>query len=314
MIPYSYTQLVFFFFVYCFIGWCIETTWVSLHQKKFVNRGFMRGPFIPIYGFGAMALLLVGTPLLEWPIAVFFGGLLAASLLEYFTGMAMEAIFKVRYWDYSDKPLNINGHVCLGTSLAWGLLALLEDYFLHKPIEALSEYLTLKELNLITMAVGVYFIVDLTLSFKAAFDLRDMIIKMEKAKEELRLMQKRLDVVLAVANADAEAFVEGRKEKYEERKEKAQDIARDIEEKLDELKKRMEAAPMEYAETAKEEFAQFRERLTEHRANHFGFTAFKDMYKRGTILGNPTMASKKFKDSLDTLKGYVSEKSEKKDK
>ena len=70
MIPYNFTELLFFFFIYCFIGWIIESTYVSLHEKKFVNRGFMHGPFIPIYGFGAMALLLVGTPLLKWPVAV----------------------------------------------------------------------------------------------------------------------------------------------------------------------------------------------------------------------------------------------------
>ena len=140
---------MFFFFTYCFLGWIIESTWVSLHQKRFVNRGFLRGPFIPIYGCGAMTLVLVGTPLLKWPVAVFFGGMISASILEYFTGAAMEAIFKVRYWDYSDKPLNLNGHICAFTSVCWGGLSLLVDYVIQdytKPM-GVATYKTSKDMS-----------------------------------------------------------------------------------------------------------------------------------------------------------------------
>lgn len=318
MIPYTPKQLLFFFLIYCFIGWCIESTWVSLHQHKFVNRGFMRGPFIPIYGFGAMTLLLVGTPLLKWPVAVFFAGMFAASILEFFTGMAMEAIFKVRYWDYSDKPFNIKGHVCLFTSVCWGVLAVVEDYFLHKPIEALSEYMTLKEMDLIVFSVSVYFIVDVTLSFKAAFDLRDIIIKMEKAKEDLRIMQKRLDVYLAYASEDAKDFVEETKEaiedRIEEHKERAEDTARDIEAKFEELKKRMEERPSifdGFEGNAFEEIRELKEKFIVHKAERFGLPSFKDFYKRGIFIGNPTLGSKKFKDTVDSIKAYVEERKNK---
>lgn len=304
MIPYTPLQLLFFFFTYCFIGWIIESTWVSLHKKRFVNRGFMRGPFIPIYGFGAMTLLLVGTPLLEWPVAVFFGGLVACSILEYVTGAAMEAIFKVRYWDYSDKPLNINGHVCLFTSVCWGLLALVEDYFLHKPIEALSKYLTLKELTLIVTAVGVYFVVDVTLSFKAAFDLRAIIIKMEKAKEDLRLMQKRLDVYLAFANAEREEFIEDTKDRVE-------DIFDSLEERFVKIRKRIYEAPGDFNDNAKAELAELRDKFAALKINRFGLSDFKGFYKRGIFLGNPTLVSRKFKDSVESIKNFVTDKKNK---
>ncbi len=266
----------------------------------------MRGPFIPIYGFGAMTLLLVGTPLLKWPVAVFFAGMFAASILEYFTGAAMEAIFKVRYWDYSDKPFNINGHVCLFCSVAWGVLAVVLDYLVHKPIAALSTYLTLKELKLITIAVSVYFIVDLTLSFKAAFDLRDLIVKMEKATDELRIMQKRLDVALAYANASREEFME-------EQFDKIEDLAKSIEGKFDSLKKAMEEKPSEFAESVKDEVRELRDKFNFHKMSEFGLSTFKGFYKRGTVLGNPTMASKKFKGSLESIKQLVAKDKNKKD-
>ncbi len=202
MIPYDLTQLLFFFFIYCFIGWIIESTYVSVHEKKLTNRGFMRGPVIPIYGCGAMTLLLVCYPLLKWPVAVFFAGMFAASLMEYITGAIMEAVFKVRYWDYSTEKFNLNGYICLWTSVVWGVMALALNYFLHKPVEKLCFMLTERELKLITQPIALLFIIDLTLSFKAAFDIRSLIVYAEKAKEEIRLMQKRMDVIIAYAGAD----------------------------------------------------------------------------------------------------------------
>lgn len=304
MILYTPLQLVFFFFIYCFLGWIIESSWVSLHARKFTNRGFMRGPFIPIYGFGAMTLLLVGTPLLKWPVAVFFAGSLSAGALEYLTGALMEAVFKVRYWDYSKKPLNLNGHICLEMCFYWGVLAVVLDYFLHKPIEALSNYLTYNELRLIVYTVSVYFIADATLSFKAAFDLRAIIIRMEKAKQELAIIKKRLDVILAYANADREEFVD-------DALDKAEDIAHSIEERFEELFRKMEEKPSEYADNIKKEFSELREKFASHKDSRFGLPYFKGFYRRGLFLGNPSMDSKRFKTTLDTIKNYILDKKDK---
>lgn len=300
MISYIFVTYLFYFFVYCFIGWIIESFWVSLHQKRFVNRGFMRGPFIPIYGFGAIALLLSGSRLLQYPVAVFFAGLLAASLLEYFTGAAMEAIFKVRYWDYSDKPFNINGHICLFTSLAWGFLSLVENYVLHKPIEKLAQWLGKDAVYFISAGVSIYFLVDLTLSFKAAFDLRDLVVRMEAVKKDLAIMQKRLDVILAYANADV---IEAR----EKANEKLEDITASVETRLENLKKLLEDKPQEFADNISDEYHELREKFLVHRSNRFGLDDFKNYYKRGIILGNPGMVSKKFKDTVETIKKHVAD-------
>lgn len=298
MIPYSPLQLLLFFYIYCFFGWIIESTWVSLHQKRFVNRGFLRGPFIPIYGCGAMTLVLVGTPLIKWPVAVFFGGMISASILEYFTGAAMEAIFKVRYWDYSDKPFNLNGHICLFTSVCWGGLSLAVDYVIHKPIVALSEHMTYKELVLIVTVVTVYFIVDCTLSFKAAFDLRAIIIRMEKAKEELRLMQKRLDVILAVVDADKDAFVDASLEK-------AGNIIDGIDERFRAVRKFMEETPEKFADNVKSEISELRDKFVITKRDESSENTIWDYYKRGIFLGNPSLKSVNFSETVDTLKEQV---------
>ena len=245
-----------------------------------------------------MTLVLVGTPLLKWPVAVFFGGMISVSILEYFTGAAMEAIFKVRYWDYSDKPLNLNGHICLFTSVCWGGLSLAVDYVIHKPIVALTEHMTYKELVLVVTVVTVYFIVDCTLSFKAAFDLRAIIIKMEKAKEELRLMQKRLDVILAFADADKDAFIDASLEK-------AGDIIEGIEGRFAAVKKAMEETPAKFAESIKNELSELRDKFVIEKRDELSENNIWDFYKRGIFLGNPTLKSVKFSDTVDTLKDYV---------
>ena len=106
---YNLAQWLLFFYIYCFFGWCIESAYVSIHKKKFVNRGFMRGPFLPLYGSGAVMMLFVTIPVRDSLVLTYIFGAIGATILEYITGACMEALFKVRYWDYSHKPFNIHG-------------------------------------------------------------------------------------------------------------------------------------------------------------------------------------------------------------
>ena len=137
MYLYSLSQWLLFFFFYCFCGWVWESCYVSAKRRQWVNRGFLHGPMLPIYGTGAIIILLAAIPVRENPALVFLLGMLAATALEYVTGAAMEALFKVRYWDYSQQPFNLGGHICLTCSLAWGAFSVLLVRFLHPPVEAL---------------------------------------------------------------------------------------------------------------------------------------------------------------------------------
>lgn len=301
MIPYSPVQLFFFFYFYCFCGWIIECTYVSVRTRKITNRGFMIGPFIPIYGFGAMTMLLACTPVIKYPVLVFFVGMISASVLEYFTGMAMEAIFKVRYWDYSNKKFNINGHVCLLNSTYWGGISVLLLYVLHKPIEKLAFSMDEKTINITVMVISLYFAVDLTMSFKAAFDIRRVLIMIDKSKEEMRIMQKRLDVMLAYAN-------ESMTEQKDKLGDKVNEISESLEAKFVKVREMLETKPSEFAGGVKEEYYELRDKFSGFKANKFGLTNFSDFYKRAIIKGNPDMVSKKYKDSLETVKNYVNKK------
>ena len=211
---YSYTliQWLFMFYFYCFFGWCFESSYVSLKSRKPVNRGFMKGPFLPLYGSGAIMMLVISKPFLGHWWAVYIAGCIGATVLEYVTGVVMEALFKVRYWDYSNQPLNFQGQICLSSTLAWGGLTLLMNYVIHRPIESLVIHIPTHILTAVTILLTIYIACDFTLSFKEALDLRDILMRTEKAKEELLRLQKRLDVLIAVTgeewNEKKEAFSE----------------------------------------------------------------------------------------------------------
>ncbi len=273
---YSYTtiQWLFFFYFYCFVGWCFESSYVSIKSRKLVNRGFMRGPFLPLYGSGAIMMLVVSMPFRDNLIMVYIAGCIGATILEYVTGVTMEALFKVRYWDYSKNRFHFQGHICLGSSLAWGFLTILMTSVVHKPIEQLILSIPHQILTVVTLLLTAYICGDFALSFKAAMDLRDILMKMEKAKEEMQHIQKRLDVVIALANEDLE-------NRRAERLEEWQDL--------------------------KEKYG----RLLAHRDN---LSDIKDKIQRSLISAHPSMSSVRFRETLEELKKHVEGKPEKEKK
>ena len=131
---YSAAQWLLVFYLYCMLGWCFESSVVSVGQRRLVNRGFLRGPMLPIYGFGAVILLHVSLPLKQHPVWLYLASMIAATVFEYIVGVVMEKIFKVKYWDYSKQPFNLNGYICLRFSIAWGLACLFVVKLLHPSV------------------------------------------------------------------------------------------------------------------------------------------------------------------------------------
>ena len=124
----GFEHWVFMFFLYVMIGWVYESTVESLYHRKFINRGSLKGPYIPIYGVGACVILLVAYPFRENGFLVFFSGLICCTILEYFTGWLMETLFKRQFWDYSMLKLTYKNRISLLSSLVWGVMSLLMVY------------------------------------------------------------------------------------------------------------------------------------------------------------------------------------------
>ena len=120
------------FIIYSFVGWIMETLFCFFVTKKMVNRGFLIGPICPIYGVGCMLLIFLLNKYINQPIALFALSIIVCSILEYFTSYIMEKLFKVRWWDYSDKKFNINGRICLETMVPFGILGTLIVYFMNR--------------------------------------------------------------------------------------------------------------------------------------------------------------------------------------
>lgn len=302
MYQYSIIQWLFFFYFYCFFGWCFESSYVSLKKRKFVNRGFMRGPFLPLYGSGAIMMLLVSGPFQDNWVCIFLAGCIGATILEYVTGVVMEALFKVRYWDYSNQKFNFQGHICLSSSLTWGALTILMTKFLHKPVESFMLLIPETALTIVTIFLTVVIAGDFVLSFKTALDLRELLIKLEKAREELERMQKRLDVILAFAESDYTAKKQEQKLKQEAR---TDELRARIESQLETLKSLLQTKPGDFTDSIREEIVELRTRFRINLENHSKLAGVRDFYKRNMIRSNPGMSSRKFKNALEELKEQV---------
>lgn len=302
MYHYTFIQWLFFFYFYCFFGWVFESTYVSVKSRKFVNRGFMRGPFLPIYGSGAIMMLVVSMPFQDNLILTYLAGCVGATVLEFVTGTVMEALFKVRYWDYSNQKFNYKGHICLGSTLAWGFLTIFMTEFLHRGVEKLVFSIPDLIITILTIALTIVILVDFTLSFKAALDLRDVLIGLDKAKAEMERIQKRLDVIVAVASDELETR---RQERKLERSIYMDELMDDIEERFNSIKERIKVEPPEFLEDAREELLELKAKFLVEKEHRIQFKKLKDFYQRSMIKGNPTMYSQRFEEALDDLKKAV---------
>ena len=119
--PQNFYELVWIFIIYAFIGWCTEVSYAALDRGIFVNRGFLNGPYCPIYGCGVVIVVAALTPLKDNLLILFAGSFLLTSILEYITGFILEKVFHNKWWDYSNKPFNLHGYICLKFSIYWGL-------------------------------------------------------------------------------------------------------------------------------------------------------------------------------------------------
>ena len=130
-------QTAAYFLLYSCLGWCVEVAYSAVTRGKLVNRGFLNGPVCPIYGFGMLALLFALTPLLDNNLLLFVGGVIIPSAIELAGGWLLYELYHTRWWDYTDRPFNIGGFICLEFSLYWGLGSVFIMKLVHPTIAAL---------------------------------------------------------------------------------------------------------------------------------------------------------------------------------
>ena len=320
MYVYTLGQWLLFFFLYCFLGWVWESCYVSARQRRWVNRGFLHGPLLPIYGFGAVIILWATLPVRGSLALIFLLGMLAATALEYVTGAAMEALFKVRYWDYSGKPFNLNGHICLTCSLAWGAFSVLLVKVLHPPFEDLVLRLPAFLADALACVLTVYFTADTVRSFQAAMDLREVLTRLTEENEDLRRLAKRAEVISAFAEEDLRRFRERTEVERLLRQERWEDTRRQIQEayakgarrrqaQLEESLRRRTDAKLtalaniqEALEARRAEVQQLLDRLRDREASIRARTARRYRQSLRILRGNPSASAKAFAEALESLR------------
>lgn len=179
------------FVFYSFLGWLMEVTQGYVRHKKFVNRGFLIGPYCPIYGYGAISMTLLLKGYANDPIVLFVMAIVICSILEYTTSFVMEKIFKIRWWDYSNRKFNINGRICLETMIPFGILGCLMIYFVNPFMFAIIDMIPSNLINIIAVILFIIYLVDNAVSITIISNLKDITLDVkgdstEKVTKEVR--------------------------------------------------------------------------------------------------------------------------------
>lgn len=292
---YTVMEWITFFYVYGFLGWVWESCYVSVRQGKWVNRGFLRGPLLPIYGYGAVMMLAVSEPFAGNYVLTWIAGVIGATALEYVTGWAMEKLFKVRYWDYSKQPFNIRGYICLSSSVAWGFFTILMTEVLHPPVERIvNGTIAIDVHGVIFAVVSVVFAADTITSVKAAFDMAHALEALGKIRNELENIQVQMALLKKETSDYMETNLGGVLDRVEELKLYAMNMKEESSERT--------AAVKESILRKLEKLKELDVRRTELASHKEKIVKGMNFIQKGLLRGNPTANAGKLEKSFKELK------------
>lgn len=197
-------KIVFYFIIYSFLGWCLESIYKTIIFKKPTNSGFLYGPFCPMYGIGAVLMIELGK-LSNNPIIIFIMSFILFSVWEYVVAIILEKCFKTKYWDYSDLKFNLQGRVCLKNSIYWGILGVLLIFVIQPAISNLTNLIPSDIIVYIEIILCLAIIVDASITIfrimfidkriRQIFEIGDII------KEKVNELKKYSEEVNYKANA-----------------------------------------------------------------------------------------------------------------
>lgn len=186
-----------YFMIYSAIGWGAEVSYAAVCHGRFVNRGFLCGPLCPIYGIGAILIIICLAPIAERLILLFLSSVILTSLLELVTGFVLEKYFHTKWWDYSEYPMNIGGYVCLKFSLLWGIACVLLVRVIHPIISSVVERIPRVAGMAVLSIFLVIFVSDVTVTFISLSGLRNYFRGIEDAQRIMRIMSDRIGATIS---------------------------------------------------------------------------------------------------------------------
>ena len=202
-ILYDVDTIVLTFFIYSVLGWICEVVYCSVPKKHFVNRGFLFGPYLPIYGFGATFVIVLLEPFYDsWPMVMILSAVIT-SVLEYITSFLLEKIFKVKLWDYSTYPLNLNGRICALNSTLFALLSLFIIYVINTPVYSFLSSLNPTLVQILSLLVTAVMSADAAVAVNKMSQFQHAVKEIAKARSEAEEKLKMIKSSLSGENLAA---------------------------------------------------------------------------------------------------------------
>ena len=291
--PSSLYEVLWIFVIYAFVGWCTEVAYAGLNSGVFVNRGFLNGPYCPIYGTGVLIVVAVLTPLKGNLLLLFAGSVLLTTVLEYITGFVLEKAFGNKWWDYSDIPFNIQGYVCLKFSIFWGLGCMFIMNTVHPVVFKFIQWIPKKLGSFLLVIMMTAFFIDVCVTVNT-------ILKFNK---RMRMMEE----VAARMHKLSDEIGEDIFERVTELAEKAEEVEEFLEEKREDAQEFLEEKRSDVLE-AKARIDEAKAKLEEAREEYKSMLAEKQFGVARLTKAFPGMKSKKHDKVLQQYKEYLKTK------
>lgn len=188
-------EIVIYFIIYSFLGWIMESTFRTIKENKIINTGFLKGTFCPIYGFGAIIMLLFLNQFENKPLLLFFISMIILTIWEYAVGVLLEKIFKTKYWDYSNHKFNFQGRICLINSTYWGVLGVVFVKYIHPFIQGIISKVNIQILYYTSSIILLVFLVDMIASIIKIKNISITLEKIEQLNREIKEKIKEIKIL-----------------------------------------------------------------------------------------------------------------------
>lgn len=284
-------EILMYFFIYGFLGWCTEVAYAAIRERQFVNRGFLRGPICPIYGIGVTLVILLLKPLQDNIILLYIASVILVTILEGITGFVLDKVFHNKWWDYSKRPFNIGGYVCLVFSLIWGVACVLIVKFIHHVFEEGVEYFPkMAGIILVVVLSGILF-VDLYTTVMNILKMNKHLAYMEEIVNELNNISNELGTSIYKGVVEALEFRDEAKEKWEGA--------------TIEAKEKWEGATTEAKEKWEEATAEVKERIAELEKQYKELLTKPSQVSKRLMKAFPAMDSRDYKQAFSDIKERI---------
>lgn len=287
-------SLLLYFFIYSFLGWCTEVAYATVKERRFVNRGFLNGPWCPIYGVGVSAVVTLLDGFRDSLLLLYLSSLVLVTLIEGMTGVIMDKIFHHKWWDYTGLPLNIGGYVCLPFSIAWGAACVVIVKRIHPLIERLVGFLPEAAGAALLCVLTVCLAADVAVTTAGILKLNRRLDMLERIGAELHEISDRMGANIHENVMDAMEKAEALEDVAQARKEKLDALSGEARERLDLLS------------------GETRERYDILRQRYAELTGATLQASRRLVRAFPRMESRRHKELLDELKRRLEEVTRKK--